>query len=73
MENNTHTQDGLANGENNKVLKDILGFLNWVASSDKTQEEKYSLIQTTLPHDLRGILVQDKWFSPRVSGYNKYI
>ena len=55
-----------------EFLLNLLGFLNWVDNSDKSVEEKYSLIQNTLPHDIRGTYVQDKWFSPRVSGYKKY-
>jgi hypothetical protein len=55
-----------------EFLLNLLGFLNWVDGSDKSVEEKYSLIQNTLPHDIRGTYVQDKWFSPRVSGYKKY-
>jgi hypothetical protein len=55
-----------------EFLLNLLGFLNWVDNSGKSVEEKYSLIQNTLPHDIRGVYVQDKWFSPRVSGYKKY-
>jgi hypothetical protein len=58
--------------KNNQYLKDTLAFVRFIHNDDtKSVSQKYAAIVSTLGHDLNGILNEDQFFSPRVSGYSK--
>ena len=57
---------------NKSFLKDLLAFTRYIHFNDKMDvQAKYNALVSTLGHDLNGILNEDKFFSPRVSGYSK--
>lgn len=57
---------------NKSFLKDLLAFTRYIHNTDKMSiEKKYFALVSTLGHDLNGIINEDKFFSPRVSGYSK--
>ncbi len=56
--------------KNNQYLKDTLAFVRYIHNdSNKSDRAKYLTLVSTLAHDLNGIINEDKFFSPRVSGY----
>lgn len=56
----------------NQFLKDLLAFTRYIHNTDKmTTEEKYHALVCTIGHDINGLLAEDKFFSPRCSGYSK--
>ena len=61
------------NKKNNKqFLTDLLGFVRYI-HNDPTMslESKYSAIVSTIGHDLNGVINEDTFFSPRVTGYSR--
>lgn len=59
--------------KNKQILTDMLGFLKYVHyETDLSREEKYNMVLSTFAHDLNGLITEDKFFSPRVSGYSKF-
>jgi len=58
--------------KNTKFLNDLLAFTRYIHFNDKMSvKEKYAALVATLGHDLTGLINEDKFFSPRVSGYSK--
>jgi len=58
--------------KNTKFLKDLLAFVRYIHNNDTmTMEKKYYALVSTLGHDLNGVINEDKFFSPRCSGYSK--
>lgn len=58
--------------KNKQFHKDLLAFVRYIHNNDtKSLSEKYFAIVATLGHDLNGIINEDKFFSPRCSGYSK--
>ena len=56
--------------KNNQFLKDLQGYLYAVHTSKAlTTEEKYNRILATFGHDLNGVIEDEPFFLPRVSGY----
>lgn len=56
---------------NKQYLKDTKAFMRFIHNSDKTLQEKYNALISTIAHDLNGLINEDKCFSPRVTGYSK--
>ena len=56
--------------KNKLFLYDLLAFTRYIWNSDKTDTEKLNALVSTLGHDLNGVLNEDKFFSPRCSGYS---
>ena len=60
------------NKNNKQFLKDLLAYVRFVHNHPKySSKEKYSAIVSTIGHDLNGIINEDAFFSPRVTGYSK--
>jgi hypothetical protein len=61
------------NKKNNKqYLKDTLAFVRYIHNDPRMSlERKYSAIVSTLGHDLNGLINEDTFFSPRVTGYSR--
>ena len=58
--------------KNKAYLEDTLAFIRFIHNdSNKSDRQKYLALVSTLGHDLNGILNEDQFFSPRVSGYAK--
>jgi len=54
-----------------QFLYDLLAFVRYIHNSDtKSDRQKYLALVSTLGHDLNGILNEDPFFRPRVSGYS---
>jgi hypothetical protein len=57
---------------NKQYLKDTLAFVRYIHNDEnRTDKAKYDALVSTLGHDLNGLINEDKFFSPRVSGYSK--
>ena len=63
----------MMNKKNNKqFLNDLLGFVRYIHNdSTMSLESKYSAIVSTIGHDLNGVINEDAFFSPRVTGYSR--
>ena len=57
--------------KNKLFLYDLLAFTRYIWNSDRTDTEKLHALVSTLGHDLNGVIAEDKFFSPRCSGYAK--
>jgi len=50
---------------------DLLAFVRFIHNNPNMDaQRKYSAIVSTIGHDINGILAEDKFFSPRVTGYS---
>jgi len=55
---------------NKQYLKDTLAFVRYIHNDEnRSDKAKYDALISTLGHDLNGLINEDKFFSPRVSGY----
>lgn len=55
---------------NKQFLKDLQAYIISVKVDAKlSTEEKYNRIASTLLHDLHGVIEDEPFFLPRVSGY----
>ena len=53
---------------------DMLGFIRHTYNrNDLDETKKLSAIVSTLGHDLNGLINDDPFFSPRVTGYRKAV
>jgi hypothetical protein len=59
------------NKETHLFLNDLLAFTRYIWYSDKTDAQKLNALVSTLGHDLNGLIEDEPFFSPRVSGYSK--
>jgi hypothetical protein len=54
-----------------QFLEDTLAFVRYIHNDEnKSLSEKYFAIVGTLGHDLNGVLNEEPFFRPRVSGYS---
>ena len=57
---------------NKQYLKDTLAFVRYIHNDEnKSDRAKYLALVSTLGHDLNGLINEDPFFRPRVSGYSK--
>lgn len=56
---------------NNKQMMDLMGFLYF--SMDKKNKVSDATVIATVAHDIGGIYRNELHFSPRSSGYGKYL
>jgi hypothetical protein len=57
---------------NKQYLKDTLAYVRYIHNdTNKSDRAKYLALVSTLGHDLNGVINEDPFFSPRVSGYSK--
>jgi hypothetical protein len=57
---------------NKQYLKDTLAFVRYIHNdTNKSDKAKYDALVSTLGHDLNGLINEDPFFRPRVSGYSK--
>lgn len=58
--------------KNKQFLRDLLAFARF-NHDDKSKDikAKYYALVSVLGHDLNGLINEDKFFSPRCSGYSK--
>lgn len=60
-----------------QFIMDLLGFVHFVLQNPEFEKtsDSYSKIATNIAHDLNEWYLnrREKWFSPRTSGYAKYI
>jgi hypothetical protein len=55
---------------NKQYLKDTLAFVRYIHNDEnKSDKAKYLALVSTLGHDLNGLINEDPFFRPRVSGY----
>lgn len=58
--------------ENKTTYMDMLGFLRHTFNrNDLDEAKKLNAIVSTLGHDLNGLINEDPFFSPRVTGHRK--
>jgi len=61
----------LLNMNNKQYLKDTLAFVRFIHNDkNKSDRAKYLALISTLGHDLNGVLNEEPFFRPRVSGYS---
>jgi hypothetical protein len=61
----------MMNKNNKQFLIDLLAFVRFIHNNPNMDlQRKYSAIVSTIGHDINGILAEDKFFSPRVTGYS---
>jgi len=54
-----------------QFLQDLLGYVRYVHNDEnKSDRAKYLALISTLGHDLNGVLNEEPFFRPRVSGYS---
>lgn len=54
-----------------QFLKDLLGYVRYVhQDGNKSDRAKYLALISTLGHDLNGVINEEPFFRPRVSGYS---
>jgi hypothetical protein len=57
---------------NKQYLKDTLAFVRYIHNDEnRSDKAKYDALVSTLGHDLNGLINEDPFFMPRVSGYSK--
>jgi hypothetical protein len=55
---------------NKQYLKDTLAYVRYIHNdTHKSDHDKYLALISTLCHDLNGLINEEPFFSPRVSGY----
>jgi len=59
---------------NKTTYLDMLGFIRHTFyRNDLDDSKKLSALVSTLGHDLNGLINEDPFFSPRVTGYRKSV
>ncbi len=54
-----------------QFLQDLLGYVRYVHNDqNKSDHAKYLALISTLGHDLNGVINEEPFFRPRVSGYS---
>jgi hypothetical protein len=57
--------------EDKQFLKDTLAYIRYVHNDkNKSDRDKYYALISTLGHDLNGVINEEPFFRPRVSGYS---
>ena len=57
---------------NKQYLKDTLAYVRYIHNdTNKSDRAKYLALIATLGHDLNGVINEEPFFRPRVSGYSK--
>jgi hypothetical protein len=55
-----------------QFLKDLRAFIQYIHfDKNKTDQMKYLALVSTLGHDLNGVINEEPFFRPRVSGYSQ--
>jgi hypothetical protein len=58
---------------NDQFLKDLLGYVRAIHNDEnKSEKAKYLALISTLGHDLNGVINEEPFFRPRVSGYSQF-
>ncbi len=53
-----------------QFMRDMLAYVRYIHNHKQlNNKEKYSAIISTIGHDLNGLINEDAFFRPRVSGY----
>jgi hypothetical protein len=53
-------------------MKDLLAYVRYIHNHKQlNKKEKYAAIVSTIGHDLNGLINEDLFFTPRVTGYSR--
>jgi hypothetical protein len=55
-----------------QFMKDMLAYVRYIHNHKKmNKKEKYAAIVSTIGHDFNGLINEDRFFTPRVTGYSR--